>query len=575
MVLFNTPTMKDSAGSSPTPPLHRDGNESTIASSFAVHRILVISPHPDAGQQLSKLLVGHGYSVSQVAGSKMALAAIQAERPDVIFLAIALPHMNGYEICHILKNDETFQAIPVIFLVEAEADLDRRRIFQFDGTDYVTLPFEPAEVLARIQHHLALRQQQQMVEQIVQLVQEQETLQETLDQIQAENQALQRRHPVSPDQAQHFSKGNTAPSSLSDEAVDRYLKERERVEATLRETEERYRSIFENAIEGIFQSLPNRRYLQVNPAMAKIYGYSSPAEVVESVTDISTLYVQPKRYAELTTYVQSYNELSEFESEVYRKDGSTIWVSENIRAVRDSAGKILYFEGSVTDITERRQAEEELRRQRLMAERLLLNVLPQKIAERLKRGQKSIADSFTNVSVLFADLVDFTQLASQMPPQELVSLLNQVFSQFDQLIERYKIEKVKTIGDAYMAVSGMPSPNPLHAEAIANLALDMQTVIQQYQSPLGDPFQLRIGIHTGSVIAGVIGTKKFSYDLWGDTVNVASRMESQGEAGRIQVTEEIYRLLKDRYMLLPRGAIAIKGKGLMTTYWLMGRQFES
>jgi adenylate cyclase len=353
---------------------------------------------------------------------------------------------------------------------------------------------------------------------------------------------------------------------------DIMLTERLEAENALQQVEERYRSIFEHSIEGIYQLAPDRSYLGVNPAYAKILGYDSPDEFLAVVRSPQEVYVQPKRQAELTAYMQRYDSVPDFESQVYRKDRSVIWMSENIWAVRDGDGILRYYEGMITDITDRKEAERELRVQRLRSERLLLNILPQRIAERLKRSPRTIADSFAEVTVLFADLVNFTQLANQISPQELVELLNQIFSTFDGLVETYGLEKVKTIGDEYMAVSGMPSPRPDHAGAIAELALDMQEAIAQFKTPRGDSFRLRIGINTGPVVAGVIGTKKFSYDLWGDTVNVASRMESRGEPGRIQVTEKIYELLKSRYTFENRGEIFIKGIGQMQTYWLTGRQ---
>ncbi|NJP07257.1 MAG: response regulator [Chloroflexaceae bacterium] len=206
------------------------------------------------------------------------------------------------------------------------------------------------------------------------------------------------------------------------------------------------------------------------------------------------------------------------------------------------------------------------------SERLLLNILPAPIAERLKQGQQIIADSFTDVTVLFADIVGFTTLASQMPPTELVILLNDIFSTFDQLAEEHQLEKIKTIGDAYVVVGGLPMPRADHAEAIANMALDMQQAITQFRVADTQSLSIRIGIHTGPVVAGVIGTRKFSYDLWGDTVNTASRMESHGVSGSIQVTPETYERLHERYLFEPRGCIPVKGKGELMTYLLTGRR---
>ena len=206
------------------------------------------------------------------------------------------------------------------------------------------------------------------------------------------------------------------------------------------------------------------------------------------------------------------------------------------------------------------------------SERLLLNILPAAIAQQLKQEERTIADSFPEVTVMFADIVGFTELAAQTPAIELVEILNVIFSEFDQLTDEHGLEKIKTIGDAYMVVGGLPAAKPNHAEAIAAMALDMQDRITEFCSETGKALSIRIGINTGPVIAGIIGTKKFIYDLWGDTVNIASRMESHGIPGSIQVTEETYKRLKNQYVFEDRGLISVKGKGEMNCYLLKGEK---
>ena len=223
-------------------------------------------------------------------------------------------------------------------------------------------------------------------------------------------------------------------------------------------------------------------------------------------------------------------------------------------------------------IDERKKAEDALRLEKEKSEKLLLNILPQPIAEQLKQTPGCIADRFEQATILFADITDFTGLASQLSPTELVELLNEIFSSFDQLVDRYNLEKIKTIGDAYMIVGGIPKPCPNHATAVADIALEMQQAIHHFRRHDNQLINIRIGINTGPVVAGVIGLKKFTYDLWGDAVNIASRMESQGIAGEIQISHATYLLLKDQYYLEERGMINIKGKGEMMTYWLKGKQ---
>ncbi|HEY9738152.1 MAG TPA: PAS domain S-box protein, partial [Trichocoleus sp.] len=435
--------------------------------------------------------------------------------------------------------------------------------------------------------------------------------------------------------------------------VARDITERRRADVALRRAEEKYRSIFENVAEGILQVTPEGRFLSANPALAKMLGYVTPAELMGRVADVNRLYVDAQGRRQMLHRLHTKPEgITDCESQVYRADGEIIWISENSRAVRSSAGQVLYYEGTVADITKRKQAEAALRESRRAlatllgnlagmayrrlcnddrtlefvsdgcfeltgyqprellhqsgisfgslvhpedhayvgnqleaarlekrafemiyriltasgqekwvlekgiwvtsdntepvaiegfvtditdrkraeqalqaeqekSERLLLNILPQPIAEELKQKPKSIAYRFDDVTILFADIVNFTGLSADISPGELVDLLNQIFSTFDHLAEKHGLEKIKTIGDAYMVVGGLPNKMERHAEAVAQMALDMQQAIATFKRSDGAPFNLRIGIDTGPVVAGVIGIKKFSYDLWGDAVNIA------------------------------------------------------
>jgi class 3 adenylate cyclase len=205
------------------------------------------------------------------------------------------------------------------------------------------------------------------------------------------------------------------------------------------------------------------------------------------------------------------------------------------------------------------------------SERLLLNVLPAPIAARLKQADGVIADEFPEVTVLFADIVDFTVRSQASTPEQVVQVLDDLFSAFDELARQRGLEKIKTIGDAYMVVGGLPEPRPDHAGAVAEMALAMREEVARRDDPGGRPLAVRIGIDTGPVVAGVIGRSRFSYDLWGDTVNTASRMESHGVTGCIQVTARTYERLRDDFRFQRRGPIPVKGKGEIVTYFLVGR----
>jgi adenylate cyclase len=219
------------------------------------------------------------------------------------------------------------------------------------------------------------------------------------------------------------------------------------------------------------------------------------------------------------------------------------------------------------------RAEERAEREHQRSEGLLLNILPRSIAERLKeRPDVAIADAFPSASILFADMAGFTARASNMTPQDLVRFLNSVYTQIDSLVERHGLEKIKTTGDAYMVVSGVPEFQPDHAVRIAHLALEIRDALTMQVDPKGQAAPMRIGIASGPVVAGVIGTRKFFFDVWGDAVNTASRMESTGEAGKIQVAQETYELLADGFVLEERGVIDVRGKGQMRTWFLIERR---
>jgi class 3 adenylate cyclase len=216
------------------------------------------------------------------------------------------------------------------------------------------------------------------------------------------------------------------------------------------------------------------------------------------------------------------------------------------------------------------RAEQEVNREKEKIDQLLLNILPQAVAERFKNDQSYLAENYPSVSVLFADIVGFTNFSENTTPDNLVKFLNEVFSKFDTLTEMPGLEKIKTIGDAYMVAGGVPTPSRDHLQRVCHMALKMQEVIRDIKSPDGKPVRVRIGISTGPVTAGVIGAKKFIYDLWGDTVNTASRMESHAENDSIQVTGEVYELIKNQFDCKARGMIEVKGKGTMATYFLTG-----
>jgi class 3 adenylate cyclase len=251
-------------------------------------------------------------------------------------------------------------------------------------------------------------------------------------------------------------------------------------------------------------------------------------------------------------------------------NGATTFEVAN--AVAWLGGGVAYVVGFayVVQVINRRTftLEQSLEVEKLRSETLLLNILPEKIANRLKSSEAIIADSFPEATVLFGDIVGFTELSARLSPNQLVALLNDLFSRFDSLAERHGVEKIKTIGDGYMVAAGVPTSRRDHAEAIAKLALDMRDAFLDFRREYGLDVGFRIGAHSGSVVAGVIGARKFAYDLWGDTVNVASRMESEGLPNEIQISSETRALLPAVYAVEKRGAIEIEGHSAEITYLL-------
>ena len=248
------------------------------------------------------------------------------------------------------------------------------------------------------------------------------------------------------------------------------------------------------------------------------------------------------------------------------------WFTTTMLALNISVAGIVVFVLMVVFVAQRQDALAALRIEQDKAENLLLNVLPRSIADRLKSEPQTIADHYDEATILFADVVDFTPFAERLSATQVVSTLDLLFSRFDELAERYGLEKIKTIGDCYMVAAGVPTPRPDHARAIACMALDMLSVMNANDEVGKFGLELRVGINSGPVVAGVIGRKRFLYDMWGDAVNIASRMESHGTPGHIQVTNATHDLLQKDFVFEHRGPVEVKGKGEMDTWYLTGER---
>ena len=342
--------------------------------------------------------------------------------------------------------------------------------------------------------------------------------------------------------------------------LKRALIKNKQVEAKLRSSDEQIVNFLEGMSDAFFALDTQWRFSYVNYKAAQ-YLQRSPEELFgknfwEEFPDlVSSVF-----------YDQYHKAVAKQVGVIFEKYYRPLKVWWEVRVFPSRDGISVFFH----DITTRKKMESALRKERNKTENLLLNLLPEPIAERLKEEPGVIADKFEKATILFADLVNFTHISTTMSATKLVYLLNEIFSSFDELTEKHGLEKIKTIGDAYMVAGGIPIVRPDHAEASAEMALDMLVAIDELNVKLEATFDLRIGINSGPVVAGVIGTKKFIYDLWGNAVNTASRMESHGVPGRIQVSFYTYELLRDKYEFEERGSIEIKGQGEMRTYFLTG-----
>ena len=283
------------------------------------------------------------------------------------------------------------------------------------------------------------------------------------------------------------------------------------------------------------------------------------------------LQVEGRFIGVLTVQTFQKNSYSETQLNVLRTLASYVGIAiDNADAYKQLTKKNKQLNDNIEKIN---SLNENLEEERQKSEKLLLNILPSSIAERLKANEGVIADYFEDATVFFADLAGFTKMSAKIKsPQKLVIILNEIFTEFDKIALEYKLEKIKTIGDCYMLAGGIPVTDQDHTERVAKAALKMLSVFKEIQANWDIEVDIRIGIHTGSVVAGVIGTNKFVYDLWGDTVNTASRMESHGEKGKVNCSTRVYEILKDKFEFIDRGELEVKGKGSMRMFFLIGEK---
>ncbi|HEY9808344.1 MAG TPA: adenylate/guanylate cyclase domain-containing protein [Halomicronema sp.] len=344
--------------------------------------------------------------------------------------------------------------------------------------------------------------------------------------------------------------------------LERTLLRQQQVEEKLRASDSQIVNLVEGITDAFFALDRQWRFTYANKKAAEIL-QKHPESLFGKV-----IWEEFPALVDSTFYKEYYKAVSKQMGVTFEEYYEPLKHWYEIRVFPSLDGLSIFFH----DITKRKRLENALLSEKTKTDNLLLNILPKPIAQQLKKEPGLIAERFEEVTILFADLVNFTPFCSNLTATEVVFYLNKIFSVFDMLSERYGLEKIKTMGDSYMVAGGLPIPKADHAQDIAEIAFEMLREIQKFNLEESTNLNVRIGINTGPVVAGVIGTKKFIYDLWGDAVNTASRMESQGVIGKIQVSPSTYELLRNDYELEERGVIYVKGKGEMMTYLLVDKK---
>ncbi|MCA1903698.1 MAG: response regulator [Cyanobacteria bacterium KgW148] len=591
-------------------------------------KILIIDDKPTSIQLLLDMLRRAGHEAHALSQTDQVIAYASEYLPDLILLDVVMPGIDGYTLCEQLKANPQTSSIPVIFISGYGEVINKVKGFNVGGADYITKPFHSQEVLARIEHQLQLQYLKRDLE-----AQNQRLQLEVDYRLQAEMEIRILLQSMTDIILVYDRSGNhlrTIPTNsrfsysvqsyyhnLLAEQLEGY---REFIKIVLQIRDNVCDVEYKLVIEGeevwfsanisplddgsalwVAREITGRKLIESNLSRSNAF-----LNAQKEIDQDGVLMADDQ--GRIIAYNQLFREMWQMDDEtlsntehhllvsllqdakvpaplIYAIEAMYQFPEQTLRLQTEFSGRVfdcyarsVYSPTGIfygvswffRDITERVRAEAALKEEKEKSERLLLNILPASIADQLKEGATTIADAYPDASVLFADIVSFSDWVNHKTPYEIVSLLNDIFSRFDTLVEKYQLEKIKTIGDEYMAVGGLPVAQSNHLRSAALLGLEMLSTIAQFKDDRGQSLTLRLGLHTGPVVAGVIGTKKFAYDLWGETVNLASRMQSQGAPGKIQVTEAVYTNLKEHqeFQFEYRGNIGIKGYGTMATYWL-------
>lgn len=529
--------------------------------------IIIVDDTPANLRLLSAMLGEQGYRVRSVTNGAMAINAAQAKPPDLILLDINMPKMNGYEVCRRLKEIEATADIPVIFLSALDDVQDKITAFQAGGVDYVTKPFHFEEVLVRVRNQLALRQAQ------AELAQKSTILESFSDALRALHRLSTTDYQSFPARFQDYLTTGCRLLQLSRGGISKIQAD--------------YYTLLKTIPEPVGeQILPGDLSFPVSLSETYCYGVilaqgtvGYPDTAVLNPTGNFPPRSQWPFYAYVGTPIwvngTIYGTLF-FADEVAREQPFATHEVELVELMAQSLGRAI---ASYQSNEDRRRAELAFRLEKQKSEKLLLNILPQKIARRLKRAQESIAEHFPQVTVLIINVMNLTRLAHGLSAAQGVQFLNEWFGWLDQRVERFGLETMKTRGDSYVVVGGVPVARADHGEAIADLALVIQHEIRDFQPnclkhlSTQEQIQVQMGIHVGEAIAGVIGSKGFSYDIWGEVINAAAWLAATAEPNTIQVSEQIQAHLIEQYHCTPCNVIpGANNPPTQKTYCLMSKK---
>jgi CheY-like chemotaxis protein len=560
-------------------------NKSSSARALGCRGLVLVVDDDEANRMLLRdSLETHGYEIVEAENGEQALQRIEQRPPDVILLDVMMPQMDGFlpqldgfEVCRRLKREARTAHIPVLIVTALSDRMERLMGIAAGASDFLTKPVNLQELILRVNHAVHAK---------------------LFDQLRAENLLLntlprpiaERMKQGEVNIAEHHPDVSVLVADLvSPPPPTRGLPSHKppvnmQTETLIRNKSSSARALGSRGLVLVVDDDEANRMLLRDPLEA--HGY----EIVEAENGEQALQKVAQRPPDVILLDVMMPQMDGFEvCRRLKEDARTAPIpvliitalSERMERMMGIAAGASDFLTKPVDLQElilrvghaahAKRLFDQLQAEQQKSEHLLLNILPRPIAERMKKGEVNIADQHPDVTVLVADLVGFTTLAAHIGPDQVVYLLNEIFSGFDVLAEKHGLEKIKTIGDAYMVAGGIPLPRPDHAEAIAELALDLVADMENFNRAYNTSIHLRIGISTGSVVAGVIGRRKFTYDLWGDTVNLACRLESLGQAGSIQVSDLTYERLKDKYRFDGSRTIDIKGRGAELVHVLCKR----